>query len=62
MENRINQIVEERLRAKISSIVSSNITKELEEMIKETVQKKINNLVAIDEEELYQLQNNQKED
>ena len=62
MENRINQIVEEKLKQKVASLVTSNITTELQNHIKEAVENQIKNLTVIDEEELYQLQNNQKED
>jgi len=66
----IAQIVDEKLESiasneiayKIKGLISLNITEELEEKIKDAVNKKIQSMVVIDEAHLYNLENNQKEE
>jgi hypothetical protein len=66
----IAQIVDEKLESiasneiayKIKGLISLNITEELEEKIKDAVNKKIQSMVVIDEANLYNLENNQKEE
>jgi deoxyhypusine synthase len=62
MEEKLEKTIEEKIKQKIAGLVSKNMTAELEEHIKRAVEEKIQKFVVIDEDKLYELESNQKQD